>query len=360
MGESHGAPAVGSIVLEKNGQPSIERAVAFLPGGYNTGTDTNEAMVLYVVDVATGKIIHKFEDLDDGNTMAEITGSPSAYPTFPGTITTRVFVGDRDGRLLRADLSDSNPANWTLKVFYDPVVARSLPANPESVSFAPAVAKDRHGNVVVVYGSGDIDDLAPIDGRINFIASITEQRNFDLNDGSISISAEENWFASTNDGAKLTGAPLIFNNVVYFASLHAPPLDPTLCQTPFARLHGVHFQETDGGSLKPMVDLDGDDTVDPYIEFASNTIIFGVEVTARPSCIKKVDNGDGTFGFAGATQSDPQLVVQTSGNPFSTGQSAPATTSTPAAAGEEIEKVRIDIPPPPTSLRALSWSLIYQ
>ena len=85
--------------------------------------------MLYVVRMDTGEKVAEFSNsrgniraLDGGAFKLEypITGSPAAYPSMPGAVTSRVFVGDAGGRMWRIDVSSPNPDTWTMNLFHDP------------------------------------------------------------------------------------------------------------------------------------------------------------------------------------------------------------------------------------------------
>lgn len=360
LGYTYGEAAVGSVFVEIADQPKAEIAVAFLPGGVPSDPDSvTEGRAFYVVDMRTGTLIRKFTQFSNGNDIVDpITGAPVAHNTFAGTLATRVFVPDAKGRLLRLDTTSSNPADWTFDVFFDPEAKLGISDAGEAY-FAPAIALNRLGQLVIVYGVGNVEDL---EGRskTSFVVSLTE--NFKLNlDDSVTATANLNWskvFASggNSTGEKLTGKPIIFNSVAYFPSF--VPDSPEVCEYGWGRVYGVDFEASDNNGPKAVVDLDADGTEDVYADFAPATGIFGVEVAARPACITKKENPDGTYSYVGASSSKPQLILQTGNKPYADDVTPPETTTLPTIE-QHADKVRIDIPKPPTTLTTTSWSIVY-
>ena len=354
MGYSFAEPGLGNVYIN-DGTRNREIAVAFLSGGMPEGTPTQggEGAAIYVVELETGELIRTFTELADGTELFPVTGSPKVYNDFPGALVTRVFVGDVEGRMLRISTHDADPANWEVDVFFDPDT--KMPVNdPEPIFARPAVAKNTDGELVVVFGSGDLDDFAVYGVTGNFVASVRETVEIS-GTGVITYPAEVNWFTELGgEGEKLTGSPVVFNKTAYFSTF-VP--GEAACEFGHARLYGVHYQELDGTSFKAMHDLkaDGDSDEDISVDFASGTVIFGVEVANRPSCF----DADFSGGSASSTsQGQPQLIVQTGLSPY--GESGdPPTTTDAAQPNEFANKVRIDIPKPEVGLRMLSWTKVY-
>jgi hypothetical protein len=349
---------VGSVVVELGGEIQ-EVAVAFLPAGMPVDdTDPLAGKALYVVRVDNGELIKAIE-LEEGD--APLVGSPAAFNTFPGAQVSRVFVGDAQGRLWRFDVSSPDPDDWNAaenaRIFYDPINDGGLAPQikPEPVFFKPAIAKNNMGELVIVFGNGDIDNLSSWGQEGNYVASITEKITID--DGNIKIEMDQNWFHHFDDsgtwkkGEKLTGDPLIFDGVAYFASF-VP--GTTACDFGSGRLSAFDYQDL---SKNPVVDLTGDGSKDTSLNFGQNTVVYGAEISARPACFER-DGGDGSYSVTSATRCKPQLTVQTGVRAFESG-TAPNTTSTVRAA-TQAEATRIDLPFPTASLKPLSWSLVMQ
>lgn len=361
LGYTYGKPAVGAVVVQSDSVSRYETAVAIVPGGLSSGSDPGEGQVVYVVELSSGAVLREFTTLSDGTPLAEVSGSVAAFSQVPGTVMTRAFVGDAQGRLLRLDLSPPDPARWRLDVFLDPAGAGLLSdATPqvERVMVAPAISRDRLGNLVIHYGTGDVSSLNPMSDFDNFVVSVTELQTF-APDGSVTATAKVNWLKGLDDGAKLTGSPLVFNNTVFFPTLENSA-GTAGCGGDKARLWAAHFTESLGGDLKPTTDLDGDGTVDvAFTDFAPGTVVFGLDVAVRPACYE-LEELAGVYRLRSPRSTSPQLVLQTGNPPYGAGQAPPATSTTPPGVGEHIEKVRIDLPPPPTTLRTTSWGAIYE
>src|SRR5690606_35176307 len=129
-----------------------------------------------------------------------------------GSRVTRVFVGDAEGKLWRADFSDPDPVNWTIAEFFDPTDVHFTSGEViEPVFEAPVVAKRPDGRLAVIYGNGDIDNLLDQTATGNFVASLTESYDVSFN-----VTANVNWFKALGTAEKLTGSPIVYNSVAYF------------------------------------------------------------------------------------------------------------------------------------------------
>src|SRR5262249_43394673 len=113
---------------------------------------------------------------------APIVGQPVAYPAQTGQIADRIFVGDAEGRVWRVDVSDPDPSNWTMNVFYD--ASGDAAGKPEPVQLPPVLSVDDKGQITLAVATGDQDNLVadvppsptPL-GYVptkNYISSLTE------------------------------------------------------------------------------------------------------------------------------------------------------------------------------------------
>lgn len=116
------------------GQPSIVRLpngdwAAIISGGYNNtvnnaldGDNSNDSTtgnaVLYMVNLADGSLIKKFDtgvgaaDDPTGNNRPNGLASPAAVDIDGDTIVDYIYAGDLFGNVWKIDITDTNPANW--------------------------------------------------------------------------------------------------------------------------------------------------------------------------------------------------------------------------------------------------------
>jgi type IV pilus assembly protein PilY1 len=340
LGYAYARPTFGTVAMSEGGGIN-ETAVVFLPAGMRppSATTLNEEQRavgcgLFVVSARDGRLIRwlypENGDADDGgpgcrveggravcdySTAAgnqpsnefdcQFVGTPLALGGLPGDVTTRVFLGDRQGRLYRANVQDPDPGKWTVELFVDlynrddETAALSDPNRARQPIFdAPAAAFDEQGLVTLVFGTGDSTDL-PSRAQ-NRLASVTEGFKFNDADSGVvgqrqtcavhwgqatdttrwggppidrpwfcvssgSLAARVypwvNWVAAldtgetpgsanltgTDDdrpfqpGERLMGSPVIFNEVAYFATFYPSTDETDCCQPGSGRVLGVHY-----------------------------------------------------------------------------------------------------------------------
>ena len=180
-------------------------------------------------------------------------------------------------------------------------------------------------------------------------------------DGAIDVEAKVNWiqpFEGTGD--KLTGDPVIFDSVVYW-----PTFQPAgdVCDFGRGRLWAGSFVNPYNPANvyqgpDPMVDLrlDEDPDADVVASLGNNSVIYGVEIALRPSCVN-IDTDGGAYDYSGSASQEPQLIVQT-GSMDIDPDSSVVTTSSEEPTGELAQKLRIDIPSPEVGLQTLSWAMV--
>lgn len=247
LGYTYGEPTFGTVLMDAcvdDRSTACERGIAVLPGGrapVGAAAGTRIGRVLYVVDVETGSVLRRFTEAyrSDGSKVplpAEITGSAAMFDTVGGALATRAFVGDAEGRLLRLDMSSADPRDWRLDIFFDPAETIGDGEYGEVV-FRPTIAIDRNYRAVVVYGTGDVDDLDDLGTTQNYAFSVTEQ--YTLSGDERVVRSSLNWALEMEKYEKLTARPRIFNNRVYFATF--VPNAGDLCEIGGSRLYNFHY-----------------------------------------------------------------------------------------------------------------------
>ncbi len=358
MGETYGTPALAEVLVNESGT-LVARAVAIIPGGKGSATgdpsaslSTNQLSVsdvtgarterseydtvgrsLYVVDVATGRLLRKF---DSTILTAPMTGAVAAYPGDVGQVADRAFMTDADGVIWRLDMSDPDPANWSViafhDIFHDQANVFSQPAYN-----APILSVDDQGDLVVLQATGDIDILDGTD--FNRVVSLTENLTFD-SDGLITgVAGTLNWEIDLASSEQVTGPLALFNGRVYFGSFKSITSTTDACQFGESRLWGVDYVANDGsgGPADGIESVAGSGVIDAtYVGPYTNEIIMGVAVTQQPNCFLGISEIDTYVGnrFRVTQQGGGgfQLVAQVGGDgALSTGASlAQITRSLPA------------------------------
>ncbi|MCC7535823.1 MAG: hypothetical protein IT379_06405 [Deltaproteobacteria bacterium] len=273
---------------------------------------------LWVVDAETGYVLKEFGPCSIGRTGgaarnptvspagqcidAPITGSVAPFPGLTGTVSTRAYAGDAEGRVWRFDFSDPDPAQWRAGVLYDLYFDQSDAGIAQRIVEAPVVSVDPQGNPVIVVGSGDPDLL---EGRdMNRIASITELPTYNATGAITSIRARENWRIQLAAGERLTGPIELFNNAVYFGTFNASSATD-LCDFGEGSVWGVDYRlasNVTGGHALPkqrlplgaftrctLTETPSANGEVRCVSAGDNSVVFGVGITQRPTCIRGTD-----------------------------------------------------------------------
>jgi type IV pilus assembly protein PilY1 len=309
LGDTYGRPALGQVVVKWNGstnQPDpntgtlMERAVAILPGGVGSETDTPGACdsmknpndsnnpyytrssitdftahshrpqvrcwkttgrSVFVVDVETGVLIKQIgwprdADTDEHVFPSPVVGTPALYQGDVGTLATRAFVADADGVLWRIDLSrpdaetDSSLDGWTARPFHDMYWRHGTATDAYKIGEltyeAPVLSVDDQGRVVVLYATGETECLVEswdcLDAQ-NYVVSLTEMN---VPSGVIAtradlnhIKAAFNWEYDLLPSEMVTGSLELFNRRLYFSSVVVAPFGP--CGGCYSRLFAVDY-----------------------------------------------------------------------------------------------------------------------
>jgi type IV pilus assembly protein PilY1 len=394
---AYGIPSIATIFTSWNAMVPQERAVAILPGGAGTPevsctpttnaspgrTDSRidtsdpvgrprpfvrcwrgqEGQHLYVVDLETGQLIRDF-----GPTHSPLVGSPALHAGTQGSISTRAYVGDADGGLWRLDMSDPNPANWRFSMafdlFYDAGYNEGQP-----IVAPPVLSIGREGETLIAVGSGDPDLLEGHDR--NRIAVYREDIDTAVGGAVTGIRISKKWELRVGtdvsqalyEGERLTGAMSLFNGVLYFGTF-VPSNSADFCEMGFSRLWGVDENVASGGLPEGRLDLDGDPATPDLVRVTrdingngtldddANSVLFGVGIVRRPSCVTTQTTSDPYAGGTrewvnGITGGDFRLVAQTGRGGVATG-------------GSRTTVVSRRLPSPIVETRINAWATIFE
>lgn len=326
FGETTSTPTITTLALADSGSDVKEVAVAILPGGssgtlpspcptqYATATNpiTNNLMTLMtdptykergqvrcwkpgggrsltIVRLDNGEVLMNFRaDAADGPAgllaqsparaqlvpmASPITGVPVAYPGQTGQIANRIYVGDADGVLWRADVSGKDPTKWTMSIAWDSYsVSGDTGLIGEVVQTAPVISTNPLGDTVILFSTGDQEQLTASTMQ-NRVWSIQEKRNAVSN----SFQTKANWYFDFVGGERVTGPMGIFDSVAYFSTFA-----PTLPGAPACAFGVSKIWALDYQTAAPRFP-DGNSPPKQF-ETAANTIIAGVAITKTPSC----------------------------------------------------------------------------
>ena len=333
--ETYASPLLGTVFTKHPtmaGNPTGEIAAVIFPAGFNPASREGSTG-LFVVTADEGVILKELmpefpaslacpaspDCSAHPECCAQLVTSPVGFAATAGYLTTRVFVGDDRGRIWRADLSSKDTGDWRLRLFY-PVVKDTDSApytTGEAVESPVGLAMNDDGKLVVIFGTGNVDDLTGM-GQ-NYVFSVTENIEYDGGTGTYYGKPELNWVIQLEAGEKLMGQPVIFNKAVYFATFVPYTNASDLCQFGAGRIWGVHYMSKDpdkDGDEADFAMLDETEPPDeepPFVRYKQyfNTIISGLTVVQRPSCLG-IDPMTGMPLNTGA-QEVYEIVAQASG-----------------------------------------------
>jgi type IV pilus assembly protein PilY1 len=231
MAETWSEPSLGKVKIG-----TTEKVVAFVGGGYNTGTNNASGKAFFVVDLATGAKLWEYYNSGTGDDRQymnfSLTSNPTAVDLNNDGLTDRVYIGDVGGQLWKFDVSATATSSWTGKRLF---VADPGQANPPGVGAyypaqaiygAPALAFDDNGALWVFFGTGDRNHPNNTsNNRFYGIKEVTTMANGSpltesnlVDVTSSSTTAPNGWFFRLAANEKVIASTNIFNKVVFFSS----------------------------------------------------------------------------------------------------------------------------------------------
>lgn len=341
---------------------------------------------LTIVRLDTGEVVRTFRSPNPAlsaalltrttvaNFDAPVTGVPVAYPNGTGVISNRVFVGDREGTLWRADLKSTNPAEWKVDPFFDTASGYTF-SQGQPITGAPILSLDPLGNLVVIVSTGDQDQLTAVPNARNVVWSLRESSVFATGAAvQGTVRSKFNWHLGrgTNEGGTLvpvgistawtngervTGPMTLFNGVVYFSTFRPAGSGSAACEEGSSALWAVDYRQASAGAQGPLGRLvfEGGtfDANTPAARLESNAIIFGVGLNRTPTCYDTESYTDPFLGFGTSTSVSNlspggyQLVVQTGNKGTNT-------------KGSQTNTRTFNLPSPPPAVRIDSWAAIVE
>lgn len=396
-----GNAAVATVRMNINANPT-EVSVAILPGGDDdplanpatcttaVGTfnmmvgetprsdtrcysSTSPARSVTIVRLDNGQVLRRFQSgtaLSANGTLtslttqvaplAPVTGIPVPYPNRPGAVSSRAYVGDKEGRIWRLDFSNPDPAQWSMKIAWDgfPTSKAALYSTTggQPIQGAPAVTVNSLGEPIVVFSTGDQDGLTATPNLRNVawafkeyqdaVGAVLTQKVWRLGFGDEAVTLPQNVPKSWTNGIRVTGPIRIFNGGAYFTTFTPVPAGGNVCALGDSSVWGVSVLLPETNPQFGVMDA----AFTPAIYYAGR-IVFGVGITRTASCFTTVSTPD-PFGAGSlltpdqATEPSYQLVVQygsSVGNP---------------AAGFETKFERTVRQPPARFARMGSWTFV--
>gem|GEM_PF-5982860 len=326
MGRSTALPVLINLFFKKNGT-TVQRSVAVIAGGLapkdsdqqNFGVDGLGKRVVYIVALENGELIRKFTladiDLTGATTSMADTSKigyhitePACFNAAPGQLATRCYLGDSRGMMWRLDLSDIDPDKWKLQFFHDAYSgndtksAFTLPLDSKNrvpILTRPSLATRRGGQLVVVYGTGNLDDQ-PSATRRHLVYSLTETFKLTAAGAAPRAEAGHNWGLPMTDHTRFIGPPVVFGGNAYWSSYTVSATGA--CKAGTARIFSVDFSNRGqiNATNAPKDPIGGfqiasDDT--SKSKLVNHQVLgqykpSGVDITPIPACVGGCSPGD--------------------------------------------------------------------
>lgn len=328
LGDTTAKPALTQLAFEWTPGNVQQRAVAILPGGRGeenpSGPATcfqrgpakpygpsdarstgrcwkNRGRVLFVVDIATGLVIQKF---DQRHFPAPLTGSIGMEGS--RDFGQSAFFTDEDGILWHLALDGVKADQWHVEPIWDVFHGMASNAGRPSL-YAPIVTRDTYKNPVIILGTGDIDNVIDTNAK-HRVVSLSQARTFN-GDGTVSTVVKNlqgnntfNWEMTLNPRESVTGPLTLVEGTVYFASLETA-VSTNQCSLGTSYLYGVDYLSRDpNASPLPLPRLYNPNTNANELREAQATdeVVLGVNAGKDPICLSgaiQTNPYTGTSGF---------------------------------------------------------------
>jgi len=230
LGDTWGKPDIGRVKVGAE-----TKFAAFVTGGYST--IDNKGNSFHIIDIETGSALKSFIV---GGAANKIPSGPTAYDADQDGLVNYVYFGDTSGTLWKVDVSSTNIADWTLYDFWKDEPSKRLP-----VFYAPAIAKNDAGDILVFFGTGDELNLTDSNKFYSFY-EITDQ----------GATGKQTWTKNLDLGEKVLGSPSVANWVVYFTTWTYTGGGES-CGAGEGRLYGLKISKVGApGASEGLVTLD--------------------------------------------------------------------------------------------------------
>jgi type IV pilus assembly protein PilY1 len=350
--------AIGSIMDTDPAEFKTARNVRNYPGA-------EHARSLTIVRLDTGAIIRTFRPSTGAAPFATgvftateipapITGQPKAYPELTGAVADRIYVGDRDGRMWRVDVSSQNPANWNMQVFYDAFEDGTVTSS-QPVTLPPVLSVDEVGDVTVAFATGSQE----LDNTDNRVISLTETIATEL--GVKKFVTHVNWIHELGAGHRVTGPMVLFNRGLFYAASRPPQTTGNACDVGSSTIYSAHYIESDDYAEAIENDDEPDPTSGPApapqfstLEFVSQPgLIYGVSLEQEPTCLSEeveIDGND-SFGYG-----DVNMSKTINPGKYFLSYAASGNTTNPRG----VLNTQEELPAPQLPVRFDSWAVVYE
>lgn len=291
---------VEPVIIFNGGPPLTGRNMGI--GGVEVGS--HEGEMVAIVHALTGETYKQWDPLSDPDLFAQCGSATGSIGSSGHDVSTTFAFGSERGCLIRGDLTDDDPTNWTLNILHQT-------EQEGAFHFEPAIAPHEDGTFTYILGHGMVSDIENTNVVGNLV-SVTEPIVSEyVGETLVGYSLDTpvvNWEIELEIGEVITTPPLIIDGVVYVASRLPDELDA--CADGSARLYGIDWigdPETTGDdpSYPHRVDIDSDRIVarldnpvpndgepdyEPYLKYlgseylGGNSVVYSLAVEAVPTC----------------------------------------------------------------------------
>jgi hypothetical protein len=128
LGETWSAPVVGNVQTSGSGYNDVDQWLAFFGAGYGCNNTAKEGQYLFAVKLENGAVYKRVQVTNDATAAISynaVVAMPTLYNPHQSDVadnkdyTTRVYVGDLQGKIWKLVTLDQNPTNWSFGVFAD-------------------------------------------------------------------------------------------------------------------------------------------------------------------------------------------------------------------------------------------------
>lgn len=281
---------------------------------------------------------------------APIVGTPVVFPNAVGSVAQKAFVGDADGTLYRLDLSSTNPAEWSAKLFLDTRGSSFASADftgDKPIAVPPVLSLSENGNLIIGVANGDQDDLGakPANDH-NLLWSVTEIPAL----GGVPVHPELNWYLNFTNGERVTGPMAVFDKTLYFATYKVSNATVNVCQAGSANLYGRDYVKPYDVSNRS---LGGEYRLAPTsapFQAQGPELIPGVSIRESQACATAVNTTD----FFGGVRLGSQMTSPASFSLFANQAKNGGTN------GNSVAQIKKDLQLPRTQTIIDSWASVVE
>ena len=238
LGNTWSKPTIGKVRYF-TGTNTVDKWVTFFGGGASSTADVGN--YVYAVDIANGSLLGSGpnatkKQVDSSNTSNNVPSALRPVDLSGDNYIDAVYFGDASGRMHRWDVSNlANNNSGSLTGFFDPGAPhyylnsgnREVEVGTHTnrpIYYRPAIALDKNFRPVVVFGTGNIDELSttpPDTSTTDYVYAIRQEAGYAGNEAGQS-GVTELWKITLSPGERLAGATMIYGGYALFTTYRPP------------------------------------------------------------------------------------------------------------------------------------------